>query len=317
MTIGIVGVAIFGLLVGLSQTYIMMLVFLVLMGFVGGGYHPSAPPLISQMVDPKNRGRNLGLHQTGGSASFLVTPLLAAALATAWGWRGSFISLAVVTMIFGIIFYILLGRREDTAETSHKNTDSFQEEPQPQGQWHRLIILIFMSTFVAAMVVSVGAFIPLYMVDHFGVSEGQAAVFVAILYSTGIVASPLGGYLSDRLGTVPIIIGASLIAGPVIFLLNLAPYGQGVSIVLIVMGMTLFLRLAAAESYIISHTSAQSRSTIFGVYYFCSMESGGVLTPVIGYLIDKFGFYLSFTIMGATTVAVSLICIMFLRSSRS
>jgi predicted MFS family arabinose efflux permease len=269
------------------------------------------------MVEPKNRGRTLGLHQTGGSASFLVTPLLAAALATTLGWRGSFISLAIITMIFGVIFYILLGRRKGTAETDHKITDSVQEEPQTQGQWRRLIILIFMSTFVGAMVMSVGAFIPLFMVDHFGVSEGQAAVFLAILYSTGIVASPLGGYLADRFGTIPVMLGASLSAGPVIFLLNLAPYGLGISLALIVLGMTLFLRLAAAESYIISHTSARYRSTTFGAYYFFSMESGGVLTPVIGYLIDQFGFHLSFTIMGAAAVAVSLTCIMLLKASRS
>mgnify|MGYP002397206928 CR=1 FL=1 len=58
ITIGICGVALAGLLVGLSQTYIMMIVFLVLMGMLGGGYHPSAPPIISASVEPKNRGRH-------------------------------------------------------------------------------------------------------------------------------------------------------------------------------------------------------------------------------------------------------------------
>lgn len=317
MTIGIVGVAVAGLLVGLSQTYIMLLIFLVLMGIAGGGYHPSAPPLISKMVEPKNRGRALGLHQIGGSASFMIAPLIAAAIAAAWGWRVPFIGLAIPTIVFGIIFYMILGKRTDTPKTDYKITDNLQEEPRPPGQWRRLIILIFMSTFVGATVMSVGAFIPLYMVDHFGVSEGQAAVFLAILYSTGIVASPLGGYLSDRWGTVPVILGASLLAGPAIFLLNLAPYGWGVSAVLVVMGITIFIRMPATESYIISHTPAQHRSTIFGVYYFFAMESGGVLTPIIGYLIDQFGFYLSFTIMGAVTAAVSIICAMLLRGIRS
>jgi len=317
ITIGIVGVAVAGLLVGLSQTYIMLLVFLVLMGIAGGGYHPSAPPLISKMVEPKNRGRALGLHQIGGSASFMIAPLLAAAIATAWSWRGSFIGLAIPTIVFGIIFYMILGKRTDTPKTDYKITDNLQEEPLPQVQWRRLIILIFMSAFAGSVVFSVGAFIPLYMVDHFNVSEGQAAVFLALFYSTGIVASPLGGYLSDRLGTVPVILGASLIVGPVIFLLNLASYGWGISAVLVALGITIFIRMPASESYIISHTPAQYRSTTLGVYYFFAMESVGVLTPVIGYLIDRFGFYLSFTVMGAVTAAVSIICSMLLRGSRS
>ena len=51
ITIGICGVALAGLLVGLSQTYIMMLVFLALMGVLGGGYHPASAPLISASVE--------------------------------------------------------------------------------------------------------------------------------------------------------------------------------------------------------------------------------------------------------------------------
>ena len=46
ITVGILGVALAGVLVGLSQTYILLLVFLVPMGLLGGGYHPAATPLI-------------------------------------------------------------------------------------------------------------------------------------------------------------------------------------------------------------------------------------------------------------------------------
>jgi MFS family permease len=41
MAIGISGVALTGILVGLSPSYTLMVVFLVLMGIIGGGYHPS------------------------------------------------------------------------------------------------------------------------------------------------------------------------------------------------------------------------------------------------------------------------------------
>ncbi len=69
ITISICGVALVGFLVGLSQTYIMLIASLALMGVVGGGYHPSAAPMISASVEPKNRGRALGFHLIGGSVS--------------------------------------------------------------------------------------------------------------------------------------------------------------------------------------------------------------------------------------------------------
>ena len=110
ITVGISGVGVAGLLVGLSQTYMMMIVFLVLMGVAGGGYHPAAPPLISTSVEPKHRGRALGFHVVGGSASYFLSPLMAAAIATTWGWRGSFIGLAAPTILLGIVFYVLMGQ---------------------------------------------------------------------------------------------------------------------------------------------------------------------------------------------------------------
>ncbi len=67
------------------------------------------------------------------------------------------------------------------------------------------------------------------------------------------------------------------------------------------------------ESYLVSHTTIKNRSTVLGIYYFSAMESGGVLTPVMGYLVDRFGFYPSFTIAGATLLLVTFVCSFWLR----
>ena len=48
------------------------------------------------------------------------------------------------------------------------------------------------------------------------------------------------------------------------------------------------------------------------LYFFSVVEGGGVLTPVVGYFIDQFGFYISFTICGAKMVIATLICSIFL-----
>jgi sugar phosphate permease len=46
------------------------------------------------------------------------------------------------------------------------------------------------------------------------------------------------------------------------------------------------------------------------------MEGGGLLTPVMGSFIDRFGFHSSFTIASAAIVTVTLICSLFLRGSQ-
>ena len=316
IAIGISGVGLAGLLVGLSETYGMTIVFLVLMGVAGGGYHPSAPSLISTVVEPKNRGRALGFHVIGGSASHFLAPLIGVAIATAWGWRGPFIGLAAPTFVFGIIFCVLLGRGTHIEEKKHRIADNHAETPSTPGHLRRLVAFMTLSTFTQAVLFSTLAFIPLFMVDHFGVGKETAAASLAIIYSAGFWAAPLGGHLSDRLGRVPIILTVCLISGPIIYLLNIVPYGLGFGAVLLIIGMILTTRMPVSEDYIVAHTPARYRSTILGIYFFSGMEGGGILTPAMGYLIDQLGFYHSFTIAGSTLVVVTLTCSVFLLGSR-
>ena len=315
ITVGICGVALAGLLVGLSQTYVMMIVFLALMGLAGGGYHPASAPLISASVEPKKRGRALGVHMIGGSASFFLSPLIAAVIAATWGWRGSFIGLAVPTMIFGIMFYVLLGRGGAKKKAEHKTTSSYIDTPTP-GRWQALVPFIILATFTHAVLLSTMSFIPLYLVDHFGISKVTAAASMALIYSAGLWASPLGGFLSDHLGRVPVVLTVCFIAGPVIYLLNLVPYGLGIGAVLVLIGMIVYIRMPVSEAYIVDQISKRHRSTVLGIYFFSNIEGGGILTPVMGHLIDQLGFYSSFTIASAALVAVTLVCSIWLWRSR-
>lgn len=223
--------------------------------------------------------------------------------------------LAVPTIVFGIAFYVFLGRRAGTKKGEYRITSTHADAPPMPNRLRRLVPFIILSTFAGAVTMSTIAFIPLYMVDHFGVGKEKAAVFLALIYSAGLWAGPLGGYLSDRLGRVPIILGTCLVAGPVIYLLNLVPYGLGIGIVVVTIGVSLFMRMPVAEAYLVGQTSERNRSMIFGIYFFCVMEGGGILTPVIGYLVDQFGFYPSLSIAGAALVVVTLVCSIWLWGS--
>jgi len=255
------------------------------------------------------------IHRQGGGSLFLA-PLIGAAIATTWGWRGSFIALAVPSIVLGIVFYVLLGQRVDTKKTEPEISSSQDEMPPTPGHRRRLISFMALATINHALLLSTTSFIPLFMVDHFGVAEGTAAAFIAIIFLAQFVGSPLGGYLSDRLGRVPVMLVVSFVIGPLIYLLNLASYGLAFGVLLFTIGMFRSTHTPVSEAYIISQTSKRHRSTILGIYHFCSMAGGGILTPVVGYLIDKFDFYPSFTIVSAALIVVTVVCGIFLWGSR-
>ena len=316
LTIGISGVALAGFLIGLSQTFNMIIVALALLGLTGGGYHPAATPLISMSVEKKNLGRALGFHIIGGSASHFLAPLIGVAIATAWSWRGTYIGLSVPTMAFGILFYIVLGRLENRQAQKPKQVNDLAQKSDSQINWRSLVVFIILSTFTAAILSSTIAFIPLFMVDHFGAGKQTAAVFVAIIYSVGLWAGPIGGSLSDRIGRVRMILAMCYIMGPVIYSLNYVPFGIVFAALLLVIGMIMFMRMPIAEAFIVSHSPEHLRSTILGIYFFSVIEGGGVLTPVVGYMIDQFGFYTAYTAAGVTMLMVTIICSPFLKGNR-
>lgn len=314
ITIGIAGIAVGGFLVGLAPTFIALIIFMAVMGVMGGGYHPAAPPAIAAAVEPKKRGRALGLHMIGGSASYFLAPIIAAGIAGLWGWRAAFIGLSAATILFGIVFFIALGRI--TAKKTTATVAAQSDAPSEPGRLCRLIVFIILSAFTQTVIMSILAFIPLATVDRFGLSMGAAAAFMAFYYSSGLWASPLAGYFADRIGTVPLMLGVSFVAGPVIYLFNVAPYVVAFATLLILLGAVSYVRMPVSEAFIVGQTSSRNRSTILGIYYFGSMEGSGVLTPVIGFLIDRMGFISAFSIAAVSVLAVTIVCSFWLWGRR-
>jgi len=323
ITVGILGVAVVGTFVGFSQTYIMLIVLLIFMGLAGGGYHPSATPLISTSVETKQRGRALGFHLIGGSGSFFLAPIIAASIAAAniWGlsWRGSFIGLAVPTALFGILFYVLLGRITGPGGSGKLGGKHTTEEQPASGNVRRLVAFLILIIVSGGVNFSVNGLMSLYLSDHFKVSNQVAASMPAIINSAGLWASPLGGYLSDRIGRLPIIIVTSFLGGVLVYLLTVVPYGYtigsvglGIGGLLLLIGANNYIRMPVAEAYIMGQTTSRRRSTIFGIYYFAMQQAGGIFAIPVAAMADHYGFASTFTLAAAISVGITLLCTPFL-----
>jgi MFS family permease len=311
IAIGTLGVAVGGILVGVSHTYIMLLVFLVLMGLMTGGYHPASTPMILSMVEPEKRGRALGLHLLGGNSSFFVAPLIAGGLMAAWpsvGWRGPFIILAIPTAIFGLIFYIYLTRKGGKSHAEvHRQRIAEAKPPQP-GYKRRLIAYMIQMVLGGGAGMSVNAFLTLYMTDKLGATDAQAAMMMSIMFIPGIAGvTILGGWLSDRIGTVKIIIATSVLSGLLIFGIRACTgLSFGFYALLFFMGLNMAVRMPVTEVFIMGQTPAKYRSTIYGVYYFTMQYTGAIFAPIMGHFIEVYGFDTMFLF---SAISVTAICV--------
>ena len=323
IAMGTLGVAVGGILVGISQTYVMLIVFLILMGLMTGGYHPASTPMILSSVDPKLRGRALGLHLLGGNSSFFVAPLVAGGVMALWpsfGWRGPFLVLAVPTAIFGLIFYIYLTRRGGKGHAEAARQRAAAEKPPQPGYKRRLTAYMIMMVLGGGAGMSVNAFLTLYMVDVLmkdipkTTSEPRAAMLMSLMYLPGLIGGTIvGGWISDRIGTVKVIVATSIISGLIIFGIRSATMGFGFYAILVIMGLNMAIRMPVTEVFIMSQTPAKNRSTIYGAYYFTMQYTGAIFAPIMGWLLEeKYTFDQMFLFSAIAVTIISVVTSFFI-----
>ena len=294
----------------------MLLVCLLLMGLMTGGYHPAATPLILASVKPEQRGKALGLHLIGGNSSFALAPLAAGPILALWGWRASFLLHGYSDRQISHDLLCLPHQTEAAGATSRQpEKDRFRQAPQPgyKAAPHRLPCTdgarrwgrhdaIFLS--------------PLYGRRPRGIKCKGGHVHVFGVHS-GFFRSPYRRLLSDRIGATKVVIATSLISGLVIFGINTFSLGLGFYAMLFIMGTNLAIRMPVTEVFIMSQTPAKHRSTIYGVYYFTMQYTGAIFAPIMGGLIQRYSFHTMFTFSAIAVTGISLVTSAFIWDAKA
>jgi predicted MFS family arabinose efflux permease len=312
--ISVTGVACGGVLIGLSNSYGMLLVLLGITAMLGGGYHPAAASSISAMTPPQRRGRALGLHLIGGTSSFWVTMFLVAPMAAAWSWRTPFIVLSIPVAVLGLVLFYVIGKRLKAGDNV-PSASKAKASPVTEAtaiRWRVFLPFLILTVGSAMIIQSAGAYYSMYAADKLGVSKSMVVLLMAISPFVGMFAAPLGGYLADRIGGIPVVILSCLVAGPLLYVVSLVPNGWAFVPVLVAIGVVNMARAPSAETYFVTQIPANRRATILGIYFFAGAELAGLMTPLVGRLIDKYGFSPVLTWSAVAVVSLTLICTLFL-----
>jgi MFS family permease len=325
IVIGLIAISWTGIGVSLTSAFWQMIVCFIAMGLIGGTYHAPSSSFISQSLPASTRGKALGWHVTGGSASFLLTPAMALGIATLFdSWRTTFFILALPSMIVGTILWFTTGRSQNVHAGNNSTVDdpksaqnienASDESTKADVSWSQIAravgIIACLSLSMQIVFSSVHSYLPLYMVDHHGISPKLAGIVISLIAGSGVFGAPFGGAMSDRFGRKQIILFSLTLSGPLFFVVTRLPFGIPLLLALICYGMTVSMRMPAMESLIADVVPIGKRTTVLGIYFFMGMETAGVITPIVGRLIDKYGLDPVFTGLAAVlglsaTIALS------------
>ena len=76
-------------------------------------------------------------------------------------------------------------------------------------------------------------------------------------------------------------------------------------------GLALSARMPTMESLIADVVPVGRRATVLGIFFFVWMETAGIITPIVGWLIDMYGLEAVFTGLSTGLCLVAVIALIF------
>jgi MFS family permease len=279
--------------IGLSPTYLWVLLSSLLCGLGAATFHPQSTHFITRLF-PATKGRAMGVHGWGGSIGNFLAPLVVVYLVSALGWRHGVMLLAIPGLLIVALLRSVLDEPQDTG------TSGFSKAITQQ------LVLVALAFSLLSMVLrGFLTFLPTFLVER-GSSLSQAGVITSLMLFVGLIAQPLGGFIYDKVGGRMIFLVCSLGTGLAMFAFTLS---SGLIMIAwtVVVGFFIFalfpVALAIGSEIAKDNQVGVSVGFIFG----CS-STLSAFTPILtGYMADLFGLHFAFQILVAFAVLAAVL----------
>jgi MFS family permease len=157
----------------------------------------------------------------------------------------------------------------------------------------------------------VNLFVLLYLTGVMRLDEGTTNLMYAVLIVLSVPAPLVAGWLSDRFGRKPLIIGVYL-GGAVGFVAFIAAGSSllGLWIAILIMGVFSFAESPQLQALLADISAPEIRDAAFGTYFTLAFGIGALWAALYGGLIDVLGeaagLPIVFAIMAVSFVAAAL-----------
>lgn len=275
------------LFVGLAGTSFERLIIGGFFLGIGGTAFAVGIPLVNSWFPPARRGLALGIFGAGMGGT-AISAFTTVQLAGTFGRTAPFVLVAVVLAVYTVVAALLLrsppGRVAPTGSFVERTLRTVR---LPATSQLSLLYAVGFGGFVAFSV-----YLPTYLRNAYELEVQDASLRTAGFVVLAVLARPLGGWLSDRMGPVPVL-AVSFVAAGVFALvtalqLPLMPIGT-----VVFLGLAAVLGAAAGACFaLVATLVAQAQVGAVTGIVGAAGGLGGFIPPLImGVLYGSFGSY--------------------------
>lgn len=180
----------------------------VLMAVAAGLYVPNANSLAGVIVEPEKRGRALAIVSGGMTIAIALGLPLGALVGHAFGWRATFLAVAVMGLaaIIGIVAGIGRATGRGMAVASLRERVGVVRKPA-------VLRLLAVTLFWSIGAYTAYPYIAPYLTATLGAGEGQVGAVVSLWGFAAAVGVSAGGALNDRFGSARVVTGSLVALG--------------------------------------------------------------------------------------------------------
>jgi NNP family nitrate/nitrite transporter-like MFS transporter len=287
--------------IAVSPSLLLIRAGLILVGVGAGLYPPSGIATASSLVDSRDEGKVLSIHEFGPNLGFIAAPLIVALLLRHLEWRSCIYIISALGLLIGALFIIFSRGGEFRGEAPVLRNITQ--------------ILSLPSFWVAAVLMALGAgasiglysIIPTYLVFERGLDPALVNTLVGVSRISGLIALLFAGYLVDRFGAKPVISAILLSAG----IATVAIWARSRAVVLVAVFSQPLLIVSIFPAILMAAARIAPRnlqnitlSLILPIGY---GFGAGILPVLLGWLGDNASFSLGFLLYGILLAAGSIL----------
>jgi len=299
------------LLLGTAVGYSMLLFGALAGAFSQSLANPATNKLIAEDVPPGRRGLITGVKQSGVQAGIFLGGLVVPSLAIGMGWRGAYLVVAAVPLIFGVLAIWLIPVAAPVSVAYRDRAVS------------RLPVAIWWLAGYGLLLGFSGAvtfFVPLFAEEALGFSPVTGGIAAAVVAFTAVPGRILWSRFAEHSGafrgSLGVMAGLSVAAAAVFYAADsVGAWLLWPAAVLIALGSSSWNSVGMLAVMIEAGIGSTGRAS--GIVLLGFLTGLGVAPPVFGAIIDRTGSYDLMWLLSALTATAAGIVIAAWRRSVS